>query len=169
MSTVSNSELLTGLGAAVSIFLTSAGAAVASVPAGKYAMKFNNGYLSFTPIIIAGVLALYGIIVSVLLAYKMQSAMDAVSGYKNISAGLSVGLACLVSGMGMACFIDDALADKSDADVAAAAGGQEEPLIGVSPGRCRYPNKQFIRFLFVMVFLEAIGLYGLIVALVLVS
>lgn len=164
MTTTANPELLTGLGAALSIFLTSVGAAVASVPAAKYALR-SSGVLSFAPIIISGVLAVYGIIVSVLLAFKMQgtAADDAVSGYKNISAGLSVGLACLASGMGMARFLDQSVVEQD-----ASGGTQEEPLI-----RGRVATKMLatpsIRFLMVMTFLEAIGLYGLIVALVLIN
>jgi V-type H+-transporting ATPase 16kDa proteolipid subunit len=157
-------ELLTGLGAAASIFLTSAGAAVASVEAGKYAMR-SSGIMSFAPIIISGVLAIYGIIVSALLAYKIRDSTDAVSGYKNLSAGLSVGLACLVSGMGMARFMKDSI-DSSEEEATAAS--QQEPLI-----RSSMANKMLarpsIRFLMVMTFLEAIGLYGLIIALVLTA
>ena len=164
-----NPELLTGLGAAISIFLTSAGSAVASVPAAKYVVRSNGGVLSFAPIIISGVLAIYGIIVSVLLAYKMKGSTDVVSGYKNISAGLSVGLACLASGFGMARFLEDSIA-TSVVEQETTAGSETEPLM--SRGRfatTKMLAEPSIRFLMVMTFLEAIGLYGLIVAWFLMS
>lgn len=127
-----NSELLTGLGAAFSIFLTSAGSAVASVPAGKYALQ-STGILAFAPIIIAGVLAIYGIVVAVILAQKINHVSDSVSGYKNFTAGLSVGLACLASGIGMARFLDEYLqyedSTESQGDTWSA---QEEPLVAPS-------------------------------------
>jgi V-type H+-transporting ATPase 16kDa proteolipid subunit len=157
-----NPELLTGLGAALSIFLTSAGSAMASVPAGKYAIR-SSGILSFAPIVIAGVLAIYGIIVAVLLARKIENASDAASGYKNISAGLCVGLACLASGFAMARFLEDSIATSMQQDDAT-GNTQDQPLLA----RNRSVNKLLqpsVRFLMVMVFLEAIALYGLIVAL----
>lgn len=97
-----SAELLTGLGAAASIFFASVGAALASAPAGVFALR-SSTYRAFIPIVIAGVLAIYGIIVAVLLAsnLKNKEIMTESDGYKQLAAGLSVGLACLASGLGM--------------------------------------------------------------------
>ena len=95
-----SAELLTGLGAASSIFFCSVGAAVASAPAGVFALR-SSTWRAFVPIVIAGVLAVYGIIVAVILAGKWKADMTESDGYKQLAAGLSVGLACLGSGLGM--------------------------------------------------------------------
>jgi ATP synthase proteolipid subunit len=95
-----SAELLTGLGAASSIFFCSTGAAVASAPAGVFALR-SSTWRAFVPIVIAGVLAIYGIIVAVILAANWKVDMTESDGYKQLAAGLSVGLACFGSGLGM--------------------------------------------------------------------
>jgi ATP synthase proteolipid subunit len=182
-------ELLTGLGAAFSTFFASAGSAIASAHAGVYAVR-GQGIKSFFPIIIAGVLAIYGIIISVILSSKLpltlSSGLSSVDGYKNLSAGLSVGLACLASGVGMAQFLQSCnnYPHSSSFPVGVSAQQQQhqssltdagilmtEPLL-VAPGRQLFvPTRPepSMRFLMVLVFLEAIGLYGLIMALLLMS
>jgi len=104
-------QLLTGVGCAASIFLCAAGSAYASSYSGVYAMR-SSDIKGFAPIVISGVLAIYGIIVSVMLAFKLNnlsadSIMTQGEGYRNLSAGLSVGFACLASGVGMAFFIKE--------------------------------------------------------------
>lgn len=159
-------ELLTGLGAAFSIFLASAGSAVASVQGGKFLLK-STGILSFAPIVISGVLAIYGIIVSVILGQSIQDEnLDQKDGYRYLSAGLSVGLACLASGIGLARFLEDFM--TGHAELEGLEGSDEEPLMPGRRSRQRITSPS-IRFLMILCFLEAIGLYGLIVALVLMS
>jgi len=161
---MTNSQLMAGLGAAISIFLASAGSCVASVPAGLFALR-SNGIQGFFPIIISGVLAIYGCIISVILSHKVQQ--DNVSetdGYRHFSAGFSVGLACLASGLGMAKFVDAYM--KSARPIESSSNSSmDEPLIGTHVPKL----KVSIRFLMVLVFIEAIALYGLIVALFLSS
>lgn len=173
-------ELWTGLGAAAAMLFTSAGAAVASVPAGRYVTRCSHpySYLSFAPIVIAGVLAIYGIIVAALLAVKLHEVsaaggtggMDAVAGYKNLAAGLCVGLACLASGMGMARFLEVSMVDTEVLVVSGTPeAGERVPLLnGTTSSGVKMIAPPTIRFLMVLTYLEAIGLYGLIVALVLV-
>jgi len=169
-----NPELMTGLGAAASIFFCSFGSALASVQSAKYAMRSTQGYfLSFAPIVISGVLAIYGIIVAVLLGGRIQDA-DTTGGYKYFSAGLAVGLACLASGMGMAGFLEDSLlpcTSSSWTQVGTSTSDIQEPLV---PRNSRSTTQMSVqqapvRFLMCLVFLEAIGLYGLIVALILIG
>lgn len=172
-------ELLTGLGAAFAIFLCSAGACAASAPAGIYAMRTTpaHGILkAFIPIVIGGVLAIYGIIVAVILSFKISDGMDAVAGYKALTSGLSVGLACLASGMGMAKFLQDYMAStpgffaaKSSAATNGNGPPESQPLLGGNGGLIEFPIPSSWTFFCVYVFLEAIGLYGLIVALILAA
>jgi len=130
----------------------------------------STGVISFAPIMSSGVLAIYGIIVSVLLSEKIQAdTLDAAGGYRNFSAGLSVGLASLASGMGLAGFFEDSLPANTTLQVADSTSEIQEPFIRGSGGQRSVVEKPSPRFLMCMIFLEAIGLYGLIVALVLIG
>jgi len=166
-------QLLTGLGSAASIFLASAGAAIASSHSGLYAVR-GNDLKAFAPIIIAGVLAIYGIIVSVLLVFTFKDDMTQVEGYRNLSAGLAVGLACAASGLGLATFMKQinehhpTMVPHSTSIVSP----ESEPLVGRHTNGTFQQNQQPISFVYLcscLVFLEAIGLYGLIVALFLMA
>jgi V-type H+-transporting ATPase proteolipid subunit len=159
---MTNAQLLTGLGAAISIFLSSAGACAASVPSGLFALR-SKGVQGFFPIIISGVLAIYGCIIAVILSGKInQSDLAETDGYRHLSAGLAVGLACLASGLGMARFVDMYM-NSSSPSRPATSSSMEEPLVGTAAARLQVSY----RFLMVLVFIEAIGLYGLVVALLL--
>jgi V-type H+-transporting ATPase proteolipid subunit len=165
--------LCTGLGAALSIFLSAVGASIASAEAGIYALHSRSGLLkSFVPIVIAGVLAIYGIIVGVLLSGKLHQASDVsittAEGYRFLSAGLSVGLACAASGFGLARFIKQSNATSARPSGSAVAP-ESRPLLGSNDGVVMAVPHLDIRYFFVLVFLEAIALYGLIVALFLIG
>jgi F0F1-type ATP synthase membrane subunit c/vacuolar-type H+-ATPase subunit K len=103
--------------------------------------------------------------------------MDAVTGYKALASGLSVGLACLASGMGMAKFLQDYMtstpgffAAKSSAVSNGNGAPESQPLLGgVGNGLVEFPVPTSWTFFCVYVFLEAVGLYGLIVALLLAA
>jgi ATP synthase proteolipid subunit len=168
-------ELLTGLGAAIAVFLCSTGSAIASAHSGIFAMR-SNSFKDFIPIVQAGVLSIYGIIVGILLCGKLKNGeMTAVDGYRNLSAGLSVGLACWASGYGMASFIrqcnegKDVTTRPAGAVTTSPAGsGIREPLLSESEeGAVTDPS--FKKLVLVMIFLESIGLYGAIVALFLMG
>lgn len=90
--------------------------------------------------------------------------MSAEDGYRNLSAGLAVGLACLASGLGMAKFLESHARSVYVSD-RREGNESEEPLLLSS----RPAVTNFWTFTFVLVFLEAIGLYGLIVALFLMG
>ena len=159
-------QLLTGLGSAASIFFAATGSAIASAEGGIYALR-KKGPQAFVPIIISGVLAIYGIIISILLVGKLEGPKEltTVDGYRNLSAGLSVGLACLASGLGIARFLNHLNKAAAGSDEPAETP-ESEPLLARS-GR---PHKEnFIYLCMSLCFLEAIGLYGLIVGLFLVG
>jgi F0F1-type ATP synthase membrane subunit c/vacuolar-type H+-ATPase subunit K len=199
--TMVHPNFLSGLGAVLSIFLSSVGASWASVPAGLWAihnaptnhMKEGDGttngnhgnkkcmlrscFFSFAPIIIAGVLAIYGTIVAVLIISKVATTnpddttiMTMTAGYRSLTAGLVVGLACLASGGGMANLIWNV--NQSHGYVSSLNTNRVDPQITEQHQPLLASRREAstnticnARFLMVMVFLEAIALYGLILAL----
>merc|ERR1711939_168583 len=102
---------------------------------------------SIIPIIMAGVLGIYGLIVAVLLTSSITGdqpyAYASYSGYSALAAGLCCGMAGLSAGI--------AIGIVGDAGVRANA---------------RQP-KLFVGVILILIFAEALGLYGLIVALIL--
>jgi F0F1-type ATP synthase membrane subunit c/vacuolar-type H+-ATPase subunit K len=196
-------NFLSGLGAVLSIFLSSVGASWASVPAGLWAIHnlssqqgdgrsgsghsflncmFRSCFSSFAPIMIAGLLALYGTIVAVVITYsntatttKPSDEMSA--GYRSLTAGLVVGLSCLTSGGGLARFLQQVKQSQNNVSLSITnhtdcqmTEQQHQPLLtnrhhesDITTPICN------VRFLMVLVFLEAIGLYGLMVALLILS
>lgn len=97
---------------------------------------------SIIPAIMAGILALYGVIVSVLLQGQAKDASNQKDGYKLLGAGLCCGLSSLASGL--------AIGVVGDAGVRAYA--QTDGI--------------FVGMILVLIFSEAIGLYGFIVAII---
>jgi V-type H+-transporting ATPase proteolipid subunit len=100
-------------------------------------------FKALIPIIMAGILGIYGLIVSVLLNGNASKAADADKpgmGYKLLGAGLSCGLSSLASGL--------AIGVAGDAGVRAFA--QSDGI--------------FVGMILILIFAEAIGLYGFIVA-----
>merc|ERR1719271_928770 len=104
---------------------------------------------SIIPIIMAGVLGIYGLIVAVLLGSGISGdkpyGYSSYSGYASLAAGLCCGMAGLSAGI--------AIGIVGDAGVRANA---------------RQP-KLFVGVILILIFAEALGLYGLIVALILSS
>merc|ERR1711865_1254194 len=104
---------------------------------------------SIIPVVMAGVLGIYGLIVAVLLASGIKAdgaySYSSYSGFSALSAGLCCGMAGLSAGI--------AIGIVGDAAVRANA---------------RQP-KLFVGVILILIFAEALGLYGLIVALILSS
>lgn len=103
-------------------------------------------FRALIPIIMAGILGIYGIIVSVLINTKAKSAsLSLADGYKLLSAGLCCGLSSLAAGL--------AIGVAGDAGVRAFA--QTDGI--------------FVGMILIMIFAEAIGLYGMIIAIIIQS
>ena len=105
-------------------------------------------FKALIPIIMAGILGIYGLIVSVLLNTKAGDKTNmetAGAGYKILGAGLSCGLYSLASGL--------AIGVAGDAGVRAFA--QSDGI--------------FVGMILILIFAEAIGLYGFIVAILINS
>mmetsp|Transcript_31008 Transcript_31008/g.66014 ORF Transcript_31008/g.66014 Transcript_31008/m.66014 type:complete len:166 (-) Transcript_31008:56-553(-) len=149
--------LLTGLGAALSLFLAGGGAAYATAHASVFAIRHRD-LMAMVPVVQAGVLAVYGIIIGYKLSAKMTADDVAISdadGYKFLCAGLSVGLACLASGYGMGNY----LSQLNESEYYFVRRGKKDEKENASK------KFSFVTFVLCLIYLEAIGLYGLIVAL----
>merc|ERR1712149_56564 len=101
---------------------------------------------SIIPVVMAGVLGIYGLITAVIINGKMEAATySAYSGYAHLGAGLTVGMSSLAAGL--------AIGIVGDAGVRANA---QQPRL-------------FVGMILILIFAEALGLYGLIVGLVVAS
>ena len=98
---------------------------------------------SVIPVIMAGILGIYGLIVAVILAQKIGSDYNYKKGYSHLASGLCCGLSSLGAGI--------AIGIGGDAGVRAL--GQTDRI--------------FVGMMLILIFAEALGLYGLIVSLIL--
>jgi F0F1-type ATP synthase membrane subunit c/vacuolar-type H+-ATPase subunit K len=233
--TMINGDLLTGLGAVSALLLSAIGSAMATGPAGMVALScryerpsstssssssmIHRYVVAFLPTIIANVLVVYGFIIAGILVCKLRSktnvhdssSISEAEGYQNLTAGLLVGFATMVSGSGMSYFLSSVLwmfrnmnnamksaatTDVDDDDnnknnettlisAATTASAADETLLLQQPLLLALNRKNMkhnmmmmmmmihddpnnlvtLPLLMVLVFLEAIGLYGLILGL----
>ena len=100
------------------------------------------------PVIMAGILGIYGLIVSVLISNRVQEATgpeEMQKGYSFLAAGLCTGFSALASGL--------AIGVAGEANVKAMA----------------MTDSVYVGMILILIFAEAIGLYGLIIAIVLMQ
>ena len=101
---------------------------------------------SVIPVIMAGILGIYGLIVAVILKQNIKKeSYNIFSGWRHFASGLCCGVSSLAAGIGIGV--------AGDAGVRAL--GQQEKI--------------FVGMMLILIFSEAIGLYGLIVSLILSS
>ncbi|CAG8482861.1 12833_t:CDS:2 [Funneliformis caledonium] len=98
---------------------------------------------AIVPIVMAGIIGIYGLVVSVLISDGLKQEMALFTGFIQLGAGLSVGLAGLAAGF--------AIGVVGDAGVRATA---QQPRL-------------FVGMILILIFAEVLGLYGLIVGLIL--
>ena len=98
-------------------------------------------FKSVVPVIMAGILGIYGLIVAAMLNTKIDDKVTFAIGYKFLGSGLSCGLSSLAAGL--------AIGIVGDAGVRANA--QQEKI--------------FIGMILILIFAEAVGLYGFIISL----
>lgn len=104
---------------------------------------------NIVPVIMAGILGIYGLIVAAILVGKIQVPLasgnkySSFAGFAHLAAGLACGLSSLAAGL--------AIGVVGDAGVRAV--GQQDKL--------------YVGMILILIFGEALGLYGLIVALIL--
>merc|ERR1719473_700124 len=101
---------------------------------------------SIIPVIMAGVLGIYGLITAIIIQGKMEpKGYSPYLSYAHLAAGMTVGL----SGMG---------------------AGTAIGIVGDVGVRCNAQQPRlFVGMLLILIFAEALGLYGLIVGLVVAS
>jgi len=134
--------VFSALGAAYGTAKSGTGIAAMSVMRPELIMK------SIIPVVMAGIIAIYGLVVAALIANNIKEG-GAAGGYRlyhgflHLGAGLSVGLSGLAAGF--------AIGVVGDAGV---RGTAQQPRL-------------FVGMILILIFAEVLGLYGLIVALVL--
>merc|ERR1712056_170594 len=98
---------------------------------------------SIIPVVMAGIIAIYGLVVAVLIAGDINiDGYTLYKGFVHLGAGLAVGLSGLSAGM--------AIGIVGDAGV---RGTAQQP-------------KLYVGMILILIFAEVLGLYGLITALV---
>ncbi|KAF8794149.1 V-type proton ATPase 16 kDa proteolipid subunit c-like [Argiope bruennichi] len=141
------------VGATLAMSLTALGAAYGTAKAGVAistagTFKPNIIMKSLIPVVMAGVLAIYGLVAAVLISYGIESASkgySAVKGYLALGCGISVGMTGVAAGYAIGIVGDCCVRE------------------------CVHQEKLFIGMVLILIFCEVIGLYGLIVGLMLTT
>uniref|UniRef100_T2MGF4 V-type proton ATPase proteolipid subunit n=1 Tax=Hydra vulgaris TaxID=6087 RepID=T2MGF4_HYDVU len=133
--------IFSALGAAYGTAKSGTGIAAMSVMRPELIMK------SIIPVVMAGIIAIYGLVVAVLIANgcKPVPKYTLFRSFVDLGAGLSVGLSGLAAGF--------AIGIVGDAGV---RGTAQQPRL-------------FVGMILILIFAEVLGLYGLIVALMLTT
>jgi V-type H+-transporting ATPase proteolipid subunit len=136
------------LGCAAAIIFSSFGAAYGTAKSGvglaaMGVLRPDMVLRAILPVIMAGIIAIYGLVVSVLVSSGIHPKMTLYSSFIQLAAGLSVGLSGLGAGY--------AIGVVGDSGVRAIA---QQPRL-------------FVGMVLILIFAEVLGLYGLIVALIL--
>eukprot|EP00753_Platysulcus_tardus_P018558 PLAT6914.1.p1 GENE.PLAT6914.1~~PLAT6914.1.p1 ORF type:complete len:183 (-),score=47.39 PLAT6914.1:360-866(-) len=141
------------MGAAASLIFSNLGAAYGTAKSGvgvssMGVMRPDLVLRNTVPAIMAGVLGIYGLIISVLILQNISPPVDGLSTYSSftafahLGAGLTCGLSCLAAGL--------AIGVVGDAGVRA-VGQQEQMYVGM---------------LLILIMGEALALFGLIVSII---
>ncbi|KAK2164935.1 hypothetical protein LSH36_57g02061 [Paralvinella palmiformis] len=131
--------VFSALGAAYGTAKSGTGIAAMSVMRPELIMK------SVIPVVMAGIIAIYGLVVAALISndIKPSPKYSLYKSFTHLGAGLSVGLSGLAAGF--------AIGIVGDAGV---RGTAQQPRL-------------FVGMILILIFAEVLGLYGLIVALIL--
>ena len=131
--------VFSALGAAYGTAKSGTGIAAMSVMRPELIMK------SIIPVVMAGILAIYGLVVAALISNDIKEPPEysLYKSFTHLGAGLSVGLSGLAAGF--------AIGIVGDAGV---RGTAQQPRL-------------FVGMILILIFAEVLGLYGLIVALIL--
>jgi len=130
--------VFSALGAAYGTAKSGTGIAAMSVMRPQLIMK------SIIPVVMAGIIAIYGLVVAVLITNGLQpKGYSLYKSFLDLGAGLSVGLSGLAAGF--------AIGIVGDSGV---RGTAQQPEL-------------FVGMILILIFAEVLGLYGLIVALML--
>jgi len=130
---------LTNLGSAYGIAKSSIGISSLGVMKPEFVMK------GILPVIFAGVVPIYGIIVAIMVVFSISLSYTLLSSFLHLAAGLTVGLSGVAAGM--------AIGIAGDAGVRA----------------CAQQPRMYVPMVLILIFSEALGLYGVIVSILLAS
>ena len=140
------------LGVASAISFANLGAAYGTAKAGvgictMGVLKPEKIIKAIIPVIMAGILGIYGLIVGVILVQKVvnHNGYNYNSGFSHLASGLCCGISSWAAG----------IAIGIAGDAGARALGQQD--------------KVFVGMMLILIFAEALGLYGLIVSLILAT
>jgi V-type H+-transporting ATPase 16kDa proteolipid subunit len=182
-------------GAAACMILANFGSAWGTWKAGMGVCRAGIGYpqgviKNIVPIVMAGVLGIYGLIVAVIIsqsisspAYDGTTTYSLYSAYAHLAAGLCCGLSCLAAGgtigvigdvgvqavglkagpkrmLTFAMHSERGGANSADDGADAATDAMDAQLAQEGA------NKLYVGLLIMLIFAEALALYGLIVALI---
>ncbi|AMD21410.1 HER131Wp [Eremothecium sinecaudum] len=137
-------------GCASAIVLSALGAAIGTVKsgigiAGIATFKPDLIMKSLIPVVMSGILAVYGLVVAVLVAGGLSPTADYTlfNGFLHLASGLCVGFSCLSSGYAIGIVGD----------------------VGVR--KFMHQPRLFVGIVLILIFAEVLGLYGMIIALIL--
>jgi len=148
-----NAYFLASLGASAAIVLANLGASYGTAKAGvgiggMGVMRGDLVMRSLIPVVMAGVLGIYGLISAVIITGKLAKpqGVSAFQGYSLFGAGVTVGMSSVAAGYAIG-------------------------VVGDAGVRCNAlaNGKLFVGMILILIFAEALGLYGLIVGLVVAS
>ena len=139
------------MGVSLALTLANMGTAYGTAKSGMgiASMSVTRPHLAFkslVPIIMAGILSIYGLIISVLLSQRVKvgdkTDFNKGAAFKQMGAGLACGISCIGSGYAIG-------------------------LVGEYAVRFFGMNEAiFVAIILIMIFAEVIGLYGMIVAII---
>merc|ERR1712232_629554 len=138
------------MGVTTAVVFSNLGAAYGTAKSGvgicsMAVLKPDNLFRSVIPVVMAGILGIYGLIVAVICNTSITSTSTWHTNYGTLGAGLCCGLSSLASGL--------AIGIVGDAGIR--ASGQQDKI--------------FIGMILILIFAEALGLYGFIVALIIAN
>eukprot|EP01013_Petalomonas_cantuscygni_P007803 TRINITY_DN2020_c0_g1_i3.p2 TRINITY_DN2020_c0_g1~~TRINITY_DN2020_c0_g1_i3.p2 ORF type:complete len:191 (+),score=34.64 TRINITY_DN2020_c0_g1_i3:76-648(+) len=137
------------LGSSLAIVLASFGAAYGTAKSGIAVAHLGiadatKSMKGIVPVVMAGILGIYGLIIAVIISSDVKDGKEfpIFKGYVQLGAGLAGGLASVAAGY----------------------------VIGIVGDACcfayRYQDQIFVAMILMLIFAEALGLYGLIIALI---
>ena len=136
------------MGASAAMIFSALGAAYGTAKSGTgiaamAVMRPDLIIKSVIPVVMAGIVAIYGLVVAVLIASNLSKDMTLYKSFLGLGAGLCVGFSGLAAGF--------AIGIVGDSGV---RGIAQQPRL-------------FVGMILILIFAEVLGLYGLIVALIL--
>ena len=141
--------LFGGLGAAFALIFANLGSAYGAAKAGVGVAHLGASspekiMRGIVPVVMAGILGIYGLIVAVIINNNIKTdnySYSTYSAFMHLGAGLAAGLSALAAGLAIGVV----------GDTAVRAYGKQDAI--------------FVAMILMLIFAEALGLYGLIIAL----